>query len=252
MTVIAPTYPQPIQFPDAVLGGQFGSRTAISGISGSGGVEKYKTLNLDNLTVTGTIDASSINVTNINAANITVGTISVSRLSTSLAYIRNAAMISNAIITNAHITSLSADKITAGTINVTVSLSGGILQTSTSGSRVRMNGSNNSIEWLVGGGVTARLQSLGSPAGLAVDGLLYVENDLYVTGVIEVLGGIGQTLNMNNNTITNVGDVLPFGIRFRALDGNYSPNGSLWWRSDVSQLRFKTGNTVYRVNLTAV
>jgi len=50
-------------------------RQRTNNLGSLGGLEKYRTLDLDGLTVSGTIDADVVNVINLDAGNITTGTL---------------------------------------------------------------------------------------------------------------------------------------------------------------------------------
>jgi hypothetical protein len=141
------------------------------------------------------------------------------------------AKIIDAAITNAKIASLAADKLTAGTINVTLTINsptitGGRYQTATSGARVEIVGANNSVTTYDSSN-RALLQAGGLTGGTSVNVNAYTN----VTALFALHQGTGSDAHAfrGRNTQTGGGQGIVGvsqgggGYAFFAQDGNYGP-----------------------------
>jgi len=155
-------------------------------------------INLDaNKITSGTINASSIAVINLNASNITAGTLSANRITggtMSANYLSAGTINASSIdITNINANNINAGTITGLAINGNI-ITGGTVQTASSGRRVVMTTGSGQVEFF-------------NTGGTSVGGIIGVGSDLQLVGSILISGGlqiIGNDFDMNGNSITEV------------------------------------------------
>jgi len=190
---------------------------------------------------------------NIDAARVTTGTFSTSRIPNLSADIITSGDIgTNRLSANvlaalkASITYLSAIVADIGTINAGtisgVTITGGVLQTATSGARVKITGADNSVRFYNGGGNLCGeiYGDSGASGSLVIDGAysLYIDVTAVYTDWIRPMDSTTLTVCNIGDTLDNQGNLLVGG--WVAVGGDVDMNGHKLF--DVSHLDMNTGS----------
>lgn len=177
-------------------------------------------LNATNIT-TGTLNASTVSVTNLNASNITTGTL-------------NASVVS--------VTNINASNITSGTIT------GRTLQTASSGQRVTVSGTSNSIFFY---------DVNGSQVGYMNGGGIGREGEFIITGPATnyniSFGGSNTLIQGGASTLELTNGIINVSGSFNSLDVSGGPSitaGSGYTASGVTQAIIGPSGGVYPTNGT--
>jgi len=234
MTIIEPTYPQPLKLPEILAGSQLGGKTALGTISSLGGVEKFNTIN-GALIASATILGSSIANATISGSNIINGTITGSKIANSTI---TGSLIDDSTITGSKISNgtITGAKIAGGTITNT-NISGGTI----TGSRIASST------------ITADKISISSLSALSATLGTITSGNLTSFGYIETV----QQVNVGASFLTTwkfgvSGDSIFTGyIQLDGQTSGYDPNGDgrLWYvtgtgfRTSISNNRFQIDQT---------
>ncbi len=210
-----------------------------------------------NYITTGTLNANLVNVTNLNANNITVNTINGTQISTSTITGGSGGNIAGSTITGSNIaantitankltvTNLSAisanlGTITAGSINgITITgstITGSTLETSTSGQRVVISGSDNSVDFYTSAGLIGQIFANNTYDFLAISGAPPDTSTPGISLTSIANTGFDPSVSIGGIGVVEIGGLLQLCPDPISESGGGSP-GQMYYNTSTNQIR---------------